>query len=365
MMYALLAQTVVPEEETEETALAFADWLPAIAVVAITLLAIMITRYVVRSRSGVDDAESRFQSQLITVGLVLVGLLVVIFVLPEDSNSDLAFSVVGLIVTGALAISSQSIIANAMAGLMLRTVSSFKLGDFIEVSDNMGRVTERGLFHTEIQTPDRDLITLPNALMVNQPVRVVRASGTIVSATASLGYDVSRHTLEELFINAGEAAGLEDPFVQVIDLGDYSVNYRIAGFLEDPRSLLAARSSLRQQILDKLHEAGIEIMSPMYIARREVSDDLLLPEAGDNVKKRFRRTAEDRVFDKAETAQTLEETKVKLVEATEDLDLLRLEVHNEDEALAAKAVVAVERAERRIELLESRIAKLTEEQQEH
>lgn len=339
-------------------------WLPALAVVAFTALAIMFTRWVVRRRSGVDDAESRFRAQLVTVGLVLVGLLAVIFVLPEGTNSDLAFSIVGLIVTGALAISSQSIIANAMAGLMLRTVSSFKPGDFIEVAENMGRVTERGLFHTEIQTADRDLITLPNALMVNQPVRVVRASGTIVSATASLGYDVSRHVLEELFVQAAESSGLVDPYVQVLDLGDYSVNYRIAGFLEDPRSMLAARSRLRQAILDELSAAGIEIMSPMFIARREASNEPLLPDEHEGAKKRFRRTAEDRVFDKAETAQRLDETKTTLAEATENLELLRLEVHNEDEAIAARARVAVERAQKRIELLEGRVSTLTEAQQQ-
>lgn len=344
--------------------LGITDFLPAILAGLLTLLIVIAVRFIVHRRSGIGDVEARFRSQLASVGVVLVGLLVIVFLLPEESNSDLAFSIVGLIVTGALAISSQSIIANAMAGLMLRTVSSFKLGDFIEVADNIGRVTERGLFHTEIQTADRDLITLPNSLMVNQPVRVVLASGTIVSATASLGYDVSRHTLEELFVTAAESAGLIEPFVQVIDLGDYSVNYRIAGFLEDPRSLLAARSRLRSKILDTLSEAGIEIMSPTYIARRVVSNDPLLPDDDGTVKKRYRRTAESRVFDKAEGAAILEETKVKLVEATENLELLRLEVHNEDSEIAERAVKAVERAERRIELLEGRIENLVEAQQQ-
>ena len=348
----------------QEEALELSDWLPAVAAVVLTILVIAILRVALLRRSHVDDAEARFRTQLATVGVILIGLLAVVIVLPEGSNSDLAFSVVGLIVTGALAISSQSIIANAMAGLMLRSVSSFKPGDFIEVDENMGRVTERGLFHTEIQTADRDLVALPNSLMVNQPVRVVRASGTIVSATASLGYDVSRHTLEELFVSAAESAGLIDPFVQVIDLGDYSVNYRIAGFLEDPRTLLAARSRLRMKILDTLSEAEIEIMSPLYIARREASDEPLLPDQEGKAAKRFRRTAEDRVFDKAESAQRLEESKTKLVEATENLDLLKLEVNNEDPEIAQRAQVAVERAERRIELLESRIANLTEAQQE-
>ena len=238
------------------------DWFPALATAAITVLIIVLVRWVLQKRLGPDASETHFQAQIAPIVIALLGLLVVIFVLPDGSDSDLAFSLFGLIVTGALAISSQSIIANAMAGLMLRSVSSFKPGDFIEVQGQMGRVTERGLFHTEIQTADRDLITLPNAIMVNQPVRVVRASGTIVSATASIGYDVSRHELEDLFVKAAESAELVEPFVQVVDLGDYSVNYRIAGFLEDPRSLLAARSRLRSAILDTLSEAEIEIMSP-------------------------------------------------------------------------------------------------------
>ncbi len=347
-----------------ESGIELVDWLPAILAIIATVIVVVAVRWIVRRRAGVDVVEARFRSQLATVAVVLLGLLFVVFLLPDESNSDLAFSIVGLIFTGALAISSQSIIANAMAGLMLRSVSSFKLGDFIEVADSMGRVTERGLFHTEIQTADRDLITLPNAIMLNQPVRVVRASGTIVSATASLGYDVSRHTLEDLFVNAAEAAGLIEPFVQVVDLGDFSVNYRIAGFLEDPRSMLAARSRLRSKIIDTLSDAGIEIMSPMYVARREASNDLLLPVSDGAQRKKFRRTAEARVFDKAETVADLEDTRTKLVEATENLDLLKLELQNEDPDIAERAVKAVERAERRIELLQGRVANLTEAQQQ-
>jgi len=339
-------------------------WLPALIVALATVAIIFAVRWVIAKRNSGDSAEVAFRSQLSTAAVVLVGLLAIIFVLPEGSDSDLAFSVFGLIVTGALAISSQSIIANAMAGLMLRTSSSFKPGDFIEVAEQMGRVTEGGLFHTEIQTADRDLVTLPNALMVNQPVRVVRASGTIVSANASIGYDVSRHTLEELFVTAAERAGLIEPFVQVVELGDYTVNYRIAGFLEDPRSLLATRSKLRGAILDTLHKANIEIMSPMFIARREAGDEPAIPEPTSGERSRSRRTAESRVFDKADAAAQVEDTKIKLTESTENLELLRLEVDNPDPEIAERAQRAVERAERRIEILENRVVSLTEAQQE-
>ena len=200
--------------------------------------------------------------------------------------------------------------------------------------------------------------------MVNQPVRVVRASGTIVSAQASIGYDVSRHLLEELFVSAAEKAGLIEPFVQVVELGDYTVNYRIAGFLEDPRTLLGTRSKLRGAILDTLHDADIEIMSPMFIARREAGGDPAIPQPESSGLARSRRTAESRVFDKADAAAQVEETKAKLSEAVDNLDLLQLEVDNADPEIAERAERAVERAQRRIEILENRIVSLTEAQQQ-
>ncbi len=302
---------------------AFSDWIPAEIALAVTLLAVMIERMVISRLRKIDRSESRFRKQVWTIGILFVGFMTVIILLPDSTNQDLALGVFGLVVTGALAISSQSIIANGMSGMMIRYLDSFKPGDFIEVDKNLGRVTEIGLFHTEIQTSDRDLTTIPNALMMNLPVKVVRASGTIVSAHVSLGYDVSRHMLEELFVTAGTTAGLEDPFVQVVELGDYSVVYRIAGFLAEPSRLLAARSNLRGAILDTLSEAKVEIMSPMYVSKREVSEELLLPRRSDTQAKKSRPSAENRVFDKAELASGIESQRRLAIEAQEAIAELK------------------------------------------
>lgn len=337
-------------------------WIPLAITIVVTILLVWVVRWLVKRTQAKDPSDSTFRVQVATAGAVLVGIVALIFALPDGSDSDLALSVVGLVVTGALAISSQSIIANAMAGLMLRSVGSFKPGDFIEVAGHLGRVSELDLFHTEIQSTDRDLITLPNSLMVNEPVRVVRSSGTIVSANASIGYDVSRHQLEELFVEAGLAAGLLEPFVQVVDLGDYSVSYRIAGFLEDPRSLVATRSKLRGAILDCLSEAGIEIMSPMYVARRAVDSDPVLPhQVAAPAVTGYRRTAEDRVFDKAEAAGRIESTKAELAEAHTTLAELQQDLSNADgDGEGPRLQAAVARQEQLIERLERRHARLQE-----
>ena len=38
-----------------------------------------------------------------------------------------------------------------MAGLMMRVVKGFGAGDFVSIGESFGRVSERGLFHVEIQ----------------------------------------------------------------------------------------------------------------------------------------------------------------------------------------------------------------------
>ena len=88
-----------------------AEWAPALIVFTLTLAAVVIARWYTRRRSHTDRGDLAFRSQLGTAAILVIGLLGVIFVLPDEIDSDLAFSVFGLIVTGALAISSQSIIA--------------------------------------------------------------------------------------------------------------------------------------------------------------------------------------------------------------------------------------------------------------
>jgi len=302
----------------------WATWrMPLIVVLATVALMVLVRWYFARKGAGALSETDRFRAQAYAVAIALIGFITLIFVLPDSVDGSLALSAVGLIVTGALAISSQSIIANGMAGVMIRAIKNFKPGDFIEVRDDMGRVTEMGLFHTEIQTRDRDLITLPNSVMVNEPVRVIRSSGTIVSAEIGLGYDLSRHRLKELFIVAAEKAELEDPFVQVVDLGDHAVTYRVAGFLRESTQVLARRSRLRESLLDTLHESGVEIMSPMYVARRAVDNDGLIPRTRrPKAHVEDRPTAEDKVFDKAELAAGVENLRTQALQVQADIDEL-------------------------------------------
>jgi len=237
--------------------------------------------------------------------LTAAGMLAIILMMPmSDSTRGQVLSLVSLVATGVLGLSSTSFVANAMAGLMLRVVKTIDLGDFIEVGSQFGRVTERGLFHTEIQTENRDLTTFPNLHLVTNPVTVVRSSGTIVFAELSLGYDVSWQKIESLLVTAAKKSGLEEPFVQVRDLGDHSVLYRISGFLPEVKHLLTERSNLRKHVMDELHVNGVEIVSPAFMNQRQIpSGEKMIPRVEAVRARKNNSIPEEIIFDKADEAE--------------------------------------------------------------
>ena len=230
----------------------------------------------------------------------------------EVRRALLAF--LGVILSAAIALSSTSFLGNAFAGIMLRTIGDFKPGDFIRVNENFGSVITRGLFHVQMQTENRGLITLPNLLVASNPIEVIPSKNRIISSEVSLGYDVPHTKVIVSLRSAAQKAGLEKPFVYITSLGDFSVVYRIHGFLKDADELLlfTARSKLNEEILNALHIAEIEITSPTFMNQRQIDLTPGIPDP-EEVKKWKRKAQEDVVpeqliFDMAQAAKTIDET---------------------------------------------------------
>jgi hypothetical protein len=251
-----------------------------------------------------------------------------------------------------------------LAGIMLRAVRNFRMGDFIEVGDHFGRVSDRGLFHTEIQTEERNLTTLPNLYLVTNPVTTVRASGTIVSATVSLGYDVPRSRIEPLLLEAAQRAELEDAFVTTLDLGDFSVTYRIAGLLTQVKSLITARSRLRGEMLDALHRGEIEIVSPNFMNTRALpAEQRFIPDSSPPSREPQTevQAPEEILFDKAEEAEEAETLKQRADSLEERIDELRAQIKEAPEETRSELEGEVARLEAERERLVSKAEKTQED----
>lgn len=284
-------------------------FVPLAAVAAVVVLCIGIIYLLLLGRNSALRPEQRLPRQLVLLGLGMVGVVAFVLALPvADSTRNLLLTALGVLASAVLGFSSTSFVANAMAGLMLRATKVFRAGDFIRIGEQFGRVSERGLLHTEIQTEDRALTTLPNLYVVSNPVTVIRSSGTLVSATLSLGYDLHHGTIEPLLIEAARRAELEEPFTRVLELGNFAVTYRVSGFLTDIKKLLTAHSNLCRMVLEVLHGAGIEIVSPTYMNQRRLDQgNRAIPAApAPTVPDEEQGQPEDLMFDKAERAERIE-----------------------------------------------------------
>jgi len=291
------------------------------------LVVILILIHLVLQRQFRGKPEKMLSRQLIMSGLTFVSAIVFIISLPvSDTVKGQILALIGIVLSAAIALSSTTFLGNAIAGIMLRAVRSFRVGDFIHINDHFGRVSARGLFHIEIQTEDRDLTTLPNLYIATNPLKVIRTSGTIISEEVSLGYDVPRTRIEELLIDAAKQTGLEEPFVHIKKLGDFSVVYRISGLLTDVGQVLSSHARLNQKIMDNLHRASVEIVSPTFMNTRAAGERRFIPEPEkEQSDEKPEISPEDIVFDKAQQAEKLELEKKKLiglkkqVEETKDL----------------------------------------------
>ncbi len=290
---------------------------PTIEAFFIIGLALWGANWVLIGRHSGLGNERLFSRQIAMMGLTIVGMIAIALSLPvSESSRNQIIALIGLAISGIFAFSSGTIFTNLIAGIMLRITKPFRTGDFININkEYFGRVVERGLLDTEIQTESRELIAIPNIYMTANPISVVRSSGTIVSTTLSLGYDIHHRTAESLLLRAAKKCGLEEPFVHVQQLGSYSITYKVSGMLTDVKSLLTTRSNLCRYILDVLHENRVEIMSPAFMNQRQLPvDKKIIPLTGDQEFSENVAVAEEVVFDKAETAEQLEKEKQQLLD---------------------------------------------------
>ncbi|MDX2438206.1 MAG: mechanosensitive ion channel [Acidobacteriota bacterium] len=320
-----------------------------------------LNRRMVRKAAEISG-EGTFRRQLLLSllsGIFLVAVIIAAPLNPDDTH-DL-ITLFGVAVTGVIALSSTTLASNAMAGVMLRLVRNFKRGDYIRVGEYLGRVTERGLFHTEIQNERSDLTTLPNQYLVSNGVTVIRPSGTFISATVSLGYDLQHDEIEDLLCAATERAGLLEPFVRIRALGDFSVTYEVSGKLGDTKTFLGSKSALHRSVLDTLHGAGVEIVSPTFENQRRVSaGEKFVPDIDEERAADPKRDQgpDTLVFDKADQVERVEDLRHRLSELDAELADLgtQLKAAAEGEGEKLEETIALRKKIR--ERLVKRIAEL-------
>lgn len=234
---------------------------------------------------------------------------------------------VGLIVS----LGSTTVIGNIIAGMVITYMRPFKLGDYIKLNDTSGNVIEKTPLVTRIRTPKNEIVTMPNSFMMSSQTINYSSSaqdyGLIIHSEVTIGYDAPWRQVHQLLIEAALATpGVTDeprPFVLQTSLSDWYPVYQINAYVRNAQELPKIYSILHQNIQDRFNEAGVEIMSPHYMAMRD-GNETTMPKNDQrdnpdykNASVHLKQKPEEKAPKNEETGNTPENEEAKNAERTE------------------------------------------------
>ena len=198
--------------------------------------------------------------------IVTVGIFVA---LKQAFNLDLtSIAVIFTALSVGIGFGLQYIAADIASGFILLFERPIRIGDRITIGEDEGDVDSINLRTTVVTTNDRIAIIVPNSKLVSQ--RVVNWSYGDPRARIAIPIGVADDSDIELvsatLIEAAEGVAnvLADPKprVQFLKFGDYSLDFRLLVWTNQPRRHVQIRSDINYRIARLFRDRSIKIPYP-------------------------------------------------------------------------------------------------------
>jgi small-conductance mechanosensitive channel len=213
---------------------------------------------------------------IIRVALVLIALVISFPYIPGSDSK--AFQGLAILVGVMVSMGSNSVIANALSGMFVIYRRSTNIGDRIKIGEHVGDVVQIKLMETHIKSIKNELISIPNAQLLNSEVinysTKIDGRGLLLHTTVGIGYEEPQDKIEAMLVEAANRTRSllksPEPFVLWTGLTDYAINYQINGYTTRGSRLPKIKSDLHRNIVDVFNENNVQIMTPSYIADPDV-----------------------------------------------------------------------------------------------
>jgi potassium efflux system protein len=211
-------------------------------------------------------AGTRFALSKITRYIfILIGILVAIRSIGIQLDAVLAASTVVLVGIG---FGLQNIAQNFVCGLILLVERPVGRGDFVQIGEVCGTVTDIGMRATRVVTRDEVTIIVPNSELITARVinHSVPTTNLRIAVRVGVAYGTDTALTREVLLKvaAADPEVLADPAPEVRfeDFGDSSLNFSLLVWIANAREDLRAASRLRFAIDAAFRMAGIQIPFP-------------------------------------------------------------------------------------------------------
>jgi small-conductance mechanosensitive channel len=222
--------------------------------------------YKVYPSFGVDPGLGYALNTFFKYSILAIGFLISLKVVGLDLRLLLVFA--GAIGIG-IGLGLQNMAANVISGFTIIFGGKIRKGDWIEVSNTVGMVTDIYLRATKIQTRDNVEYLVPNSNLVSTVVINYSLSSPFIRIEVPVGvsYNADPRQVERILLEAAQkeplVAKYRQPVVRFIEYGDSSINFELLIWIDvrqTPRRQV--RSALYFAIFDEFKKAGIEIPFP-------------------------------------------------------------------------------------------------------
>ncbi len=203
------------------------------------------------------------------VTIIMVGFFVALGILNLNTvlTSVLgAAGVVGLAVGLAL----QGTLNNTFSGVVLSFQPRIQIGDWIETDNHAGRVIDINLRNVVLQTPDQNMLIIPNANLVNQSFknysntnrgRIIVDCGIGYESDLDLVQKITENTIKKHF-KQKNGEGIEFYYV---GFGDSSIDFQVRFWanVRDKKDVLVGQHKAILEIKRAFNENDINIPFPI------------------------------------------------------------------------------------------------------
>jgi len=247
---------------------------------------------------------------LLTWGL---GIAVAYPYLP-GSSSD-AFKGLSVVFGLMITLGSTGLVTQAMSGLVVIYSRALRKGDFVEIGDVQGVVTEVAALAIKVANVRNEEVTIPNSVLIGLPIhnysKLAGRQGTLVTTKVTIGYDTPWRQVYAMLICAAEKTegirAMPTAFVYQRALSDFYVEYELFASIDLPIERIPILSRLHANIQDEFNTYGVQIMSPHFFS--QPAQAVVVPKeqwhaapaqapvdpagAGEGIEKQYRKDAGD------------------------------------------------------------------------
>lgn len=129
----------------------------------------------IQLKFGFQNARIIVTNKIISILVYLTVIVVVAFIWGVDEKQLLIYVSSFLTILGIAFFAQWSLLSNITAGIILYINYPVKIGDTITVleKDNniTGEIRDIGAFFITLKTPEKELITLPNAIILQKNIK--------------------------------------------------------------------------------------------------------------------------------------------------------------------------------------------------